>query len=103
MCGLRTRPRTDVDPPRFLIELPSAAGGHIVSPPAGAIACRVSCLVQVDLSRVRSCVAFGTGSGDDEIDFVRDLLPSLGVFIAVEPDPESIEVTAVRRSTYSGN
>ena len=25
MCGLRTRPRTDVDPPR--VELPSAAGG----------------------------------------------------------------------------
>ena len=48
-------------------------------------------------------MAFGTGSGDDEIDFVRDLLPSLGVFIAVEPDPESIEVTAVRRSTYPGN
>ena len=30
MCGLRTRPRTDVDPPR--VELPSTAGGgHIVS------------------------------------------------------------------------
>jgi len=29
MCGLRTRPRTNVDPPR--VELPSA--GHIVSPP----------------------------------------------------------------------
>jgi len=36
MCGLRTRPRTDVDPPR--VELPSAA--HIVLPPApGAITC----------------------------------------------------------------
>ena len=33
MCGLRTRPRTDVDPPR--VELPSAVGGHIVSPPLG--------------------------------------------------------------------
>jgi len=32
MCGLRTRPRTDVDPPR--VELPSARG-HIVSPPPG--------------------------------------------------------------------
>ena len=31
MCGLRTRPRTDVDPPR--VELPSA-GGYIISPPA---------------------------------------------------------------------
>ena len=31
MCGLRTRPHTDVDPPR--VELPSAAGEHIVSPP----------------------------------------------------------------------
>ena len=31
MCGLRTRPRTDVDPPRFLDR--SAIGGrHIVSP-----------------------------------------------------------------------
>jgi len=26
VCGLRTRPRTDVDPPR--VELPSAAGGR---------------------------------------------------------------------------
>ena len=33
MCGERTRPRTDVDPPR--VELPSAGGGHIVSPPRG--------------------------------------------------------------------
>jgi len=33
MCGLRTRPRTDVDPPR--VELPSSGGGHIVSPPPG--------------------------------------------------------------------
>jgi len=31
-CGLRTRPRTDVDPPR--VDLPSA-GGHIVSTPPG--------------------------------------------------------------------
>jgi len=31
-CGLRTRPRTDVDPPR--VELPSA-GGHIVSSASG--------------------------------------------------------------------
>jgi len=34
MCGLRTRPRTDVDPPRFLpptVELPSAWGGGISS------------------------------------------------------------------------
>ena len=37
MCGLRTRPRTDVDPPRFFytVQLSSAGGGHIVSPPAG--------------------------------------------------------------------
>jgi len=33
MCGLRTRPRTDVDPPR--VELSSADGEHIVSPPRG--------------------------------------------------------------------
>jgi len=31
ICGLRTRPRTDVDPPR--VELPYAGTGHIVSPP----------------------------------------------------------------------
>ena len=29
LCGLRTRPRTDVDPPR--VELPSAAGGGGIS------------------------------------------------------------------------
>jgi len=32
MCRLRTRPRTNVDPPR--VELP-LVGGHIVSPPRG--------------------------------------------------------------------
>ena len=31
MCGLRTRPRRDVDPPR--VTLPSAGWGPIVSPP----------------------------------------------------------------------
>jgi len=42
MCGLRTRPRTDVDPPRFLIggetichRRTAIGGGHIVSPPPG--------------------------------------------------------------------
>ena len=41
MCGLRTRPRTDVDPPRLLP--PSNCHrrrGHIVSPPPGAIPCQ---------------------------------------------------------------
>ena len=34
MCGLRTRPRTDVDPPRFLDRTAIGGGGrHIVSPP----------------------------------------------------------------------
>ena len=40
LCGLRTRPRTDVDPPRLLP--PSnwhRRRGHIVSPSAGAIPC----------------------------------------------------------------
>ena len=30
MYGLRNHPRTDIDPPR--VELPSAGGGHIISP-----------------------------------------------------------------------
>jgi len=41
MCGLRTRPRTDVDPPR--VELPSAGEYRLAAaPPGGAI---VRCLV----------------------------------------------------------
>ena len=35
MCGLRTRPRTDVDPPRFLPPSNFHLRGHIVSPPPG--------------------------------------------------------------------
>jgi len=37
MCGLRTRPRTDVDPPRFLCHRRTAigGGGYIISPPQG--------------------------------------------------------------------
>ena len=36
MCGLRTRPRTDVDPPR--VELPSAAGAYRLAA-LGTITC----------------------------------------------------------------
>ena len=41
MCGLRTRPPTDVDPPR--VELPSAAGGgaYRLAAPGGAIPCLI--------------------------------------------------------------
>jgi len=35
MCGLLTRPRTDVDPPRFLPLSNCHRRGHIVSPPPG--------------------------------------------------------------------
>ena len=35
ICGLRTRPRTDVDPPRFSDLTAIGGGGHIVSPPPG--------------------------------------------------------------------
>jgi len=45
---------------------------------------------KVDFSRVKSCVAFGTGSGGREIEFARRLLPNLRSFTAVERDPESI-------------
>ena len=37
MCGLRTRPRTDVDPPR--VELPSARAYRLAAP--GAITCLI--------------------------------------------------------------
>ena len=40
MCGLRTRPRTDVDPPR--VELPSAGAYRLAAP--GAITCSTVCL-----------------------------------------------------------
>jgi len=39
MCGLRTRPRTDVDPPRFLPPTNCHRRRHIVSPPPRAIPC----------------------------------------------------------------
>ena len=35
MCGLWTRPRTDVDPPRFMPPSNCHRRGHIVSPPPG--------------------------------------------------------------------
>jgi len=34
MCGLRTRPQTDTDPPPFF-DRTAIGGGHIVSPPRG--------------------------------------------------------------------
>jgi len=46
MCGLRTRPRTDVDPPR--VELPSVGRAYRLAAP-GAIACKTEhcCLAVV--------------------------------------------------------
>jgi len=46
---------------------------------------------RVDYSRVKSCVAFGTGSGKFEMQLARRLLPNLRSFQAVETDPESIK------------
>jgi len=46
---------------------------------------------KLDLDWVRSCVAFGTGSGEHEIEFARRLLPNLTRFTAVEPDHESVK------------
>ena len=50
MCGLRTRPQTDTDPPPFF-DRTAIGGGHIVSPPPGRYLattstriCRISCL-----------------------------------------------------------
>ena len=47
------------------------------------------------LSRVKSCVAFGTGSGEREIDLTRRLLPNLRSFQAVEIDPDSVKALQV--------
>jgi len=55
---------------------------------------------KVDLSHVKSCVAFGTSSGEREMEFARRLLPNLRSFTAVEQDPESIE--ALRTSFQEG-
>lgn len=55
---------------------------------------------KVDFSRVKSCVAFGTGSGEREIEFARRLLPDLRSFTAVEPDPGSVK--SLRASFQEG-
>lgn len=41
----------------------------------------------MDFGWVRLCAAFGAGVGEDEIAFVRTLMPNLQAFAAVEPDP----------------
>jgi len=50
---------------------------------------------KVDFSWVKSCVAFGTGSGEREMELTRRLLPNLRAFHAVESDPESAKVLRV--------
>ena len=50
---------------------------------------------KVDFDWVKSCVAFGTGNGDREIELARRLLPNLRTFQAVEPDPESVKALRV--------
>ena len=47
---------------------------------------------QMDFSWVKSCVAFGTSSGEREIELVHRLLPNLRSFQAVERDSESVRV-----------
>ena len=47
--------------------------------------------VKVDLSHVKSCVAFGTGSGEQEMKFAKRLMTKLQSFIAVEEDCESVK------------
>jgi len=47
---------------------------------------------KVDFSHVKSCVAMGAHHGEREIDFARRLLPNLRSFVAVERDPEAVEV-----------
>jgi len=55
---------------------------------------------KVDFSRVKSCVAFGTGSGEQEVKFARRLMPNLRSFVAVEDDPQSI--AALRANFRNG-
>ena len=50
---------------------------------------------KVDFSWVRLCVAFGTGSGEYEMELARRLLPNLRAFHAVEPDHESVKALRV--------
>jgi len=45
---------------------------------------------KVDFGEVRSCLAFGTGSGEREMELARRLLPNLRSFTAVEPDTDSV-------------
>jgi len=56
---------------------------------------------KLDLAWVRSCVAFGTGSGEHEIEFARRLLPNLTQFIAIEPDHESVKAVAAGGTSRS--
>lgn len=51
---------------------------------------------KVDFGRIKSCAAFGTASGDREIEFVRRRLPNLRSFTAVEPDPKSASALRAR-------
>jgi len=44
---------------------------------------------------VKTCVAFGTGSGEREIELAIRLFPNLRVFHAVEPDAKSVEALRV--------
>ena len=55
---------------------------------------------KVDFSRVKSCLAFGTNSGEREMEFARRLLANLRSFTGVEPDPES--ASALRASFQKG-
>jgi len=56
--------------------------------------------VKLDLSHVKSCVAFGTGSGEQEMKFVGRLMPGLKWFTAVEDDRESTK--ALRENFRNG-
>jgi len=74
-CGLRTRPRTDVDPPR--VELPSAAGipAYRLAAP-GVIPCSTVCLSCM-YNKATRCIA-GSAPGTPRTVDSTSLDPRLG-------------------------
>ena len=72
MCGLRTRPRTDVDPPR--VELPSAGAYRLAAP--GAITCSTVCFFCM-YNKATRCIA-GSAPGTPRTVDSTSLDPRLG-------------------------
>lgn len=58
---------------------------------------------RINFDEAKTCLAFGTGVGLKEIEFIKCFIPNLQSFIAVEPDSASVSKLEVNLNSHLAN